>query len=530
MEINMKLNIEIWADDTNFLSENGYNLLNESIVCYKNGAYRSSFLTSYLAFMVTLRDRILDYNECPEYVNLEIWRKIINDLDDDNLWEECIIQLLEQEQLPVQIFSCKGKASVNGLLSTNKDYLSNDFDNCIKGFEDNNLDEVREFIISFSSIKKNVKQSSIGKSRRNAHIFNISVRDFSARFNNFRTIRNQCAHYKMGEIKFGSCNIDSFWEFMELYLPKLQIGGDIEYWNQKIINCYKFYRDEDSLHLITFDMLKKCCSDKNVLTQILENIISYTGINLSDPDKFENDIEFFKKIFEYEWIREYFLDVVIKNTHNNDLISRSFLDTFYIYMPPIMKEYLHNNMEYWKGEVYDKLIYTLNQSQNKYQHINNSIFNIWLDLSKSLDKNKDKQERLVELIKLDYLNKLVENKSISFDQLYDINFFDTAIKEVEAALYYKISSYNYEDFCRIWNRNVEIYLWTIENLLSKNKLGEEKNNNLISCVSYFLLELHRILNEEPDYFHQFETSKLIIDKIESGKFNFLNDIYDKIIQ
>ena len=224
------------------------------------------------------------------------------------------------------------------------------------------------------------------------------------------------------------------------------------------------------------------------------------------------------------------MDVVIKNTHNNDLISRSFLDTFYIYMPPIMKEYLHNNMEYWKGEVYDKLIYTLNQSQNKYQHINNSIFNIWLDLSKSLDKNKDKQERLVELIKLDYLNKLVENKSISFDQLYDINFFDTAIKEVEAALYYKISSYNYEDFCRIWNRNVEIYLWTIENLLSKNKLGEEKNNNLISCVSYFLLELHRILNEEPDYFHQFETSKLIIDKIESGKFNFLNDIYDKIIQ
>lgn len=163
MEINMKLNIEIWADDTNFLSENGYNLLNESIVCYKNGAYRSSFLTSYLAFMVTLRDRILDYNECPEYVNLETWRKIINDLDDDNLWEECIIQLLEQEQLPVQIFSCKGKASVNGLLSTNKDYLSNDFDNCIKGFEDNNLDEVREFIISFSSIKKMLSKAVLAK-------------------------------------------------------------------------------------------------------------------------------------------------------------------------------------------------------------------------------------------------------------------------------------------------------------------------------------------------------------------------------
>ena len=526
----MKLNIEIWADDTNFLSENGYNLLNESIVCYKNGAYRSSFLTSYLAFMVTLRDRILDYKECPEYVNLETWRKIINDLDDDNLWEECIIQLLEQEQLPVQIFSCKGKASVNSLLSTNEVYLSNDFDNCIKGFEDNNLDEVREFIISFSSIKKNGKQSSIGKSRRNAHIFNISVRDFSARFNCFRTIRNQCAHYKMGEIKFGSCNIDSFWEFMELYLPKLQIGGDIEYWNQKIINCYKFYRDEDSLHLSTFDMLKKCCSDKNVLTQILENIISYTGINLSDPDKFENDIEFFKKIFEYEWIREYFLDVVIKNTHNNDLISRSFLDTFYIYMPPIMKEYLHNDMEYWKGEVYDKLIVTMNKLQYKYQQINNSMFNIWLDLFNSLDNNKDKQKKLFISMKLDYLNKLVKNDDIHFDQLYYINFFESKLIELEKALYYEIAYCNYDDFCQIWNRNLEIYLWTLENLLSEKKLSEEKTNELIKSISSFLQELHRILNEELDYYHQFKTSELIINKIKGGKFNFLNDIYDKIIQ
>ena len=147
-----------------------------------------------------------------------------------------------------------------------------------------------------------------------------------------------------------------------------------------------------------------------------------------------------------------------------------------------------------------------------------------------MDKNIDKQKRLVELIKLDYLNKLVENESISFDQLYDINFFDSTIKEVEAELYHEITWRNYYDFCRIWNRNVEIYLWTIENLLSKNKLGEEENNNLISRVSSFLRELHRILNKEPYYYLQSDTSKLIIDKIKSGKFSFLNGIYDDIIQ
>jgi len=530
----MKLNIEIWANDTNFLSENGYNLLNESIVCYKNGAYRSSFLTSYLSFMVTLKDRILNYKRCPENINIETWNKTINDLKDDNLWEGCLIQLLGQEHPPAQEFSCNGKASVNGLLSeikkTNQTDLINNFNNRIKEFEDNNLDDVKEFTISFHSIKKNGKESSISKSRRKANIFKLSVTDFSTDFNYFRSIRNKCAHYKMSETKFEACNIDSFWEFMKSYLPKLQIGGDIEYWNQEIINCYKFYRDEDSLHLSTFDMLKKCCSDKNVLTQILENVISYTGINLSDPDKFENDIEFFKKIFEYEWIRKYFLDVVIKNTYNNDLISRSFLDTFYIYMPPIMKEYLHNNMEYWKGEVYDKLIVTMNKLQYKYQQINKSMFNIWLDLFNSLDNNKDKQKKLFISMKLDYLNKLVKNDDIDFDKLYDINFFESKLIELEKALYNEIAYCNYDDFCQIWNRNLEIYLWTLENLLSEKKLSEEKTNELIKRISSFLQELHRILNEELDYYHQFKTSELIIDKIKVGKFNFLNDIYDKIIQ
>ena len=158
----MKLNIEIWANDTNFLSENGYNLLNESIVCYKNGAYRSSFLTSYLSFMVTLKDRILNYKRCPENINIETWNKTINDLKDDNLWEGCLIQLLGQEHPPAQEFSCNGKASVNGLLSeikkTNQTDLINNFNNRIKEFEDNNLDDVKEFTISFHSIKKMVRK------------------------------------------------------------------------------------------------------------------------------------------------------------------------------------------------------------------------------------------------------------------------------------------------------------------------------------------------------------------------------------
>lgn len=524
----MKLNIEIWANDTNFLSENGYNLLNESIVCYKNGAYRSSFLTSYLSFMVTLKDRILDYKGCPENINIETWNKTINDLNDDNLWEGCLIQLLGQEHPPAQEFSCKGKASVNGLLSeikkTNQTDLINNFNNRIKEFEDNNLDDVNEFTISFHSIKKNGKESSISKSRRKTNIFKLSVTDFSTYFNYFRSIRNQCAHYKMSETKFEACNIDSFWEFMKSYLPKLQIGGDVDYWNKKIINCYKFYKDEDSLHRSTFNALRKCCFDANVLTQILEHIISYTGINLRNPDKFESKIDFFKKIFEYDWIREPFLCVVIKNTYDKNLISLSFLETFYLEMPPIMKEYLHNNMEYWKGEVYDKLIFTMNEPHYKYQQMNNSMFNIWLDLSNSLDNNKDKQKKLFISMKLDYLNTLVKNDDIHFDQLYDINFFESKLIELQNKLF------SFDDFYQIWNRNLEIYLWTLENLLSKNKLGDKKINELIEYISFFLEKLHRILNEELDYHCKFKTSKLIINTIQSGKFSFLNGIYDDIIQ
>ena len=82
----MVFSIEKWAESN--LSENGVALLNESIKCYKVGAYRSAFIMSYLAFKVTIKDRIINANK-PDNIAETCWNnEVVGKLKDDNQWEE----------------------------------------------------------------------------------------------------------------------------------------------------------------------------------------------------------------------------------------------------------------------------------------------------------------------------------------------------------------------------------------------------------------------------------------------------------
>lgn len=82
----MKLLIEDWSHKN--LTENAMDLMEEAVMCYKVGAYRSAYLMSYLAFKVTIRERVLKATK-PDCINEKCWEEqILRFLDNDNKWEE----------------------------------------------------------------------------------------------------------------------------------------------------------------------------------------------------------------------------------------------------------------------------------------------------------------------------------------------------------------------------------------------------------------------------------------------------------
>lgn len=91
----MKLEIENWA--RNNLEEDALSLMEESVVCYKIGAYRSAYLMSYLAFKQTLKDRILRSPAHPEcYANSIEWdRNVLKVLENGDKWENFINDIVE---------------------------------------------------------------------------------------------------------------------------------------------------------------------------------------------------------------------------------------------------------------------------------------------------------------------------------------------------------------------------------------------------------------------------------------------------
>ncbi|GGF94101.1 hypothetical protein [Paenibacillus aceti] len=90
----MRLKIEEWLSNQT-VSEEAQNLLQESIVCYKASAYRASFLFSYLFFQTVLKERILS-SEIPGDVPLSKWNGIIQNLRNDDKWDEEVYEVVKR--------------------------------------------------------------------------------------------------------------------------------------------------------------------------------------------------------------------------------------------------------------------------------------------------------------------------------------------------------------------------------------------------------------------------------------------------
>lgn len=93
----MKLSVELWVDKVKPFGDESEHLFEESVICYKNGAYTSAFLMSYLAFRTAVRYRILKCTYRPtKYTKEEIWTNNISEpLKNDDSWEDALDKILE---------------------------------------------------------------------------------------------------------------------------------------------------------------------------------------------------------------------------------------------------------------------------------------------------------------------------------------------------------------------------------------------------------------------------------------------------
>jgi len=88
----MELAIEKWLSSYSFDQES-MKLFQESIVCYKAGAYRAGFLFSYLGSQSVIKNRVLEAN-CPDNVKEFFWNKVTQELINDDEWENAVWEAL----------------------------------------------------------------------------------------------------------------------------------------------------------------------------------------------------------------------------------------------------------------------------------------------------------------------------------------------------------------------------------------------------------------------------------------------------
>lgn len=526
----MKLDIEKWNENSSNLSESGKKLLEESVLCYKNGAYRSSYLMSYLSFMVTIKDRVINSKQCPERMVIEVWEKTVNDLNEDDKWEETVIELLLQAKPIEKIFSCKANFKITelitGLEGSNQQLFLNDLKKVYKEYEGvDALEDEQTFYLSCNKIVKNGKENSETKSRRKANIFNLVGKEFSTQFVYFRRMRNRCAHYKMGEVTFGSCNVEGFWEFMMYYLPRLQIGGTIEYWKEQLLYCYKFYKDDEKLLEDTFTSLKTCQFEEEELEELWLYLLKQTKIqhDLWD-DRIIGDLNFFQYIVSNGWSKESFINLLIRDLENKEYFQDSYLELFYKEMKEKIYPFVKLKLEVWKGEIYEKLLNGL----KKRKGVNLSVFEIWYDLVIDLKGNIDKQEELIKALTLYGIDNVRDEIADLSDKLKAIKYFTITKDKTNNLFYESIGSGNYSSFSGAWNSRVDINLWAINNTIVE--MENEKDEKFIERLKSFMLEVIRIPDATPDYYSQYWTSKKILDALDEEKYCDLNEIYLSVLQ
>lgn len=259
----MKLRIEKWVEETKPFkeSDSANELLEESVRCYKIGAYKSAFIMSYLSFKITIKYRILECSYGGEVVksNPKIWEdEIITNLGNDDKWEK---------------------------------YLND--------------------IIDASCAKGNKKDMAILHFKNEEQI--------KTDYNYWKNIRNDCTHAK-GQITIDSSTVECFWNYMIDNLSKFYVLGGEEYLIRELKDLYEFYRYSDivepeRVRSLLFDV---SVVHKNNSEEFFKKFIQKIGKIDSGKLVSDTNLNFWKDILEsdYESVRDGLVKV-ISNTERH---------------------------------------------------------------------------------------------------------------------------------------------------------------------------------------------------------------------
>lgn len=183
----MKLDVEIWAE--NHLDKNSIELINEAVMCYKIGAYKSAYLMSYLAFKVTIRENILKCDYVPIDVDEKEWNDEIKvKLSNENKWEGYLNKIV----------LCQ-----------------------IEGDE-------KKFISNIFKYKKPIETIT--------------------NYNYFKQIRNSCAHAKQETIN--ASTVEQLWNYMHDNISQFRVLGGEEYLVKELSSAYNYRMTNDSKKIL----------------------------------------------------------------------------------------------------------------------------------------------------------------------------------------------------------------------------------------------------------------------------------------
>ncbi len=95
----MKLQIEIWVLEKSY-TNNISKLFNESVICYRNGAYRASLIFSYIGFLTIIKETIVKAKRPAAFTEPE-WKNLISNINNDELWEKEVYEALIRVNKPI---------------------------------------------------------------------------------------------------------------------------------------------------------------------------------------------------------------------------------------------------------------------------------------------------------------------------------------------------------------------------------------------------------------------------------------------
>ncbi|WP_416808993.1 hypothetical protein [Bacillus thuringiensis] len=91
----MKLEIEKFISEIEF-PEAAMSFIEEGILCYKVGAYRSSYIMSYLFFLNVVKCRALESSYAPNGIKEDEWRRKKEQISNEDIWENKVFDLINE--------------------------------------------------------------------------------------------------------------------------------------------------------------------------------------------------------------------------------------------------------------------------------------------------------------------------------------------------------------------------------------------------------------------------------------------------